>query len=197
MIDSVFTKIVANKMEDMQTHFVYTGCYYFIGIIAKLRSLIMQRMKKYKMKKVVLTKIYMEQEYLITKEVMEKYCKQEIKSPVKVSVADDLESLFEDICLGNKIHLGHKLDDEVWTYFLPKLTREELELVAKKDSSYMAKFMGQFNDDNDERNPDDIDVDEAEMEDSESDSKFVKGSCRRVTFDIKQPSKLETYCTLQ
>ena len=196
MIDSVFTKIVANKMEDMQTHFVYTGRYYFIGHLAKLRSLIMQRMKKYKIKKVVLTKIYMQQQYLITKELMEKYCKREIKCQLKVSVADDLESLFENIRRGKKVHLGKNLDDEVQTYFFPKLTREELELVAKKDYSYMAKFLGPLNENN-KRDPDKIDVDEADMKASESDSKFVKGRCRRVTFKIKQPSKLKTCCTLQ
>ena len=196
MIDSVFTKIVENKMEDMQLHFVYAGRFYFNWELA--RPFLKQRMKKYKMKKVVLTKIYMQQQYLITKELMDKYCKRELTyTKKKVSVADDLESLFEDICLGNKIHLGHKYEDQVWTYFFPKLTKDELDLVVKKDSSYMAKFMGLFNDDNDERNPDDIDVDEAVMEYSKSDSKFVMGSCQRKTFKIRQASKFKTCCTLQ
>ena len=182
----------------MQLHFVYAGCFYFIGELVRLRSFLRQRMKKFKMKKTMLTKIYMMQTYLITKEVMEKFCKREFTfSSMKVSVADDLEELFEKIRRGKKSHLGKKLDDEVWTYFLPKLTREELKLVAKKDPSYMAKFSGPFHEDSDERNPDKIDVSEADMEASESDSKFVRGVCRRVTFKIKQPSKLKTCCTLQ
>ena len=69
---------------------------------------------------------------LITKEAMEKYCKGEESDgrDWKDSVNDDLESFFEDL------RLGKEPDEEVRTYFLPKLTKSELELVERKETSY-------------------------------------------------------------
>ena len=97
---------------------------------------------------------------------MESYCKGEKKE--KDSVNDDLESLFENI------RLGKEPDEKVLTYFLPKLTEEELELVERKDKSYLQTF---FYDD-------EADVDETEMMLSESDSKYVRGESFRRTFVI-------------
>ena len=103
---------------------------------------------------------------LMTKEAMDKYCKGE--KIRKDSVNDDLESFFEDLQLGNET------DEFVQNYYFPKLTKEEMELVARKDISYLGTF--------DSLNPD---VPEAEMKLSESDSKFVYGWCRRRTFTIE------------
>ena len=112
---------------------------------------------------------------------MESYCKGEMEE--QDSVNDDLESLFQNIRLG-------KEPDEKWvyTYFLPKLTEEELELVERRDTSYLQTFSG--------RNPD---VDETEMMLSESDSKYVQGYSWRRTFVIENSSKnsLKNKCSLQ
>ena len=83
-------------------------------------------MKKHKIKSVMLTSIYLQRLKLITKEKMESYCKG--ANSIKDSVNDDLESLFENI------RLGKDLDEEVQTYFLPKLTEEEIELVERRDT---------------------------------------------------------------
>ena len=88
------------------------------------------------------------------------------------SINDDLESLFEDLRLENEPN------DYARTYFFPQLTVKELELVEKKDTSYLETFSL--------RNPD---VSEAEMKLSESDSKFVDGWCWRKTFTIENPSQ--------
>ena len=101
---------------------------------------------------------------------MESYCKGEWG--FKHSVNDDLESLFENI------RLGKEPDDCVWTYFLPKLTEEELELVERRDTSYLQTFWTS--------NPD---VDETEMMLSESDSKYVRGVSERKTFVIENSSE--------
>ena len=61
---------------------------------------------------------------LITKEKMIDFCKG--KESRKESVNDDLESFFEDI------QLGKNRNDFVRTYFLPKLTEDELDLVEEK-----------------------------------------------------------------
>ena len=131
-------------------------------------------MKKHKIKSVMLTSIYLYRSYLITKEKMESYCKGE--KYCKDSVNDDLESLFENI------RLGKELDELVYTYFLPKLTKEELELVERRDTSYLQTFYeGLYG-----GNPD---VDETEMMLSESDSKYVRGRSWRKTFVIENSSK--------
>ena len=95
---------------------------------------------------------------LITKEEMDNFCKGEMK--LKDSVNDDLESLFENI------QLEKAPDEDVITYFLPKLTKEELELVERRDISYLRTFAGWVIDG---ENPD---VDETEMMLFESDSKY-------------------------
>jgi len=119
----------------------------------------------------MVTIIYMERLGLITKEAMEKYCKGEKYQ--KDSVNDDLESLFEDL------RLGKEPDEWVETYFLPKLTTEEMELVETKDTNYFENFL-----------VDDPDVPEAEMLLSESDSKFVEGFGWRTTFTIELTDNL-------
>ena len=105
---------------------------------------------------------------------MESYCKREKYE--KDSVNDDLESLFENI------RLGEEPDEKVLTYFLPKLTEEELELVERRDRSYLQTFFVGA----DGKNPD---VDETEMMLSESDSKYVRGWSERKTFVIKNLSE--------
>ena len=79
-------------------------------------------------------------------------------------------------------------DEYVWTYFLPKLTEEELKLVERRDTSYLETF-GLSN----------PDVDETEMMLSESDSKYVHGDSYRKTFVIENSSNkpLKNKCTLQ
>ena len=136
----------------------------------KLRSFILNRMKKHNIKSVMVTSIYLPRLELITKEEMKSYCKGE--KDEKDSINDDLESLFENIRLGKEPH------EDVVTYFLPKLTKEELTLVEGKDTSYLQTFLSS--------NPD---VDETEMMLSESDSKYVRGQIWRRTFVIENSFK--------
>ena len=63
------------------------------------------------------------------------------------------------------------------TYFLPKLTQIEMELVETKDQDYFQSFF-QF------ENPD---VDEKEMKLSESNSKYALVVCRRRTDTVENP----------
>ena len=99
-----------------------------------------------------------------------------------LEVNDDLESFFEDLRLGNEP------DDKVTTYFLPKLTEEEMKLVGRKDTTYLLTFHNS--------NPD---VEEAEMLLSESDSKYVEGWGWRTTFTIENSASqnISHRCSLQ
>ena len=131
--------------EELEIHVVYSGWHYNpyfgnpyygdkiclidLSLSDKLRSIIWNGMKRHKIKSVMVTKIHLFRSNLITKAEMESYCKGE--KWMKDSVNDDLESLFENI------RLGKEPDERVNTYFLPKLTGEELELVERRGASYL------------------------------------------------------------
>ena len=119
----------------------------------------------------MLTVIDIRRDKLITKEDMENYCKGE-NDYRKYSVNDDLELLFEDL------RLGKKPTNAQYTYFLPKLTKNELKLVERKDITYLKTF--------NLSNPVSgiPDVKAAEMVLSESDSKFVEGIGWRRTYSL-------------
>ena len=74
---------------------------------------------------------------------------------------------------------------KVITYFLPKLTEEELELVERRDASYLQTFSY--------LNPD---VKETEMMLSDSDSKYFHGFSGRRTFVIENVSKNHSKTTV-
>ena len=114
-----------------------------------------------------MTMIYMFRQRLITKEDMEDFCNG--KYHRKESVNDDLEKLFEDI------QLGKEPNRRARTYFLPKLSKEELDLVERKDADFMKTFEWEMG----------ADVNKAKMMLSESDSKFVRGLGWRKTFVIE------------
>ena len=156
-------------------HFVYAGDYYHWHENT-LRQFIFNGMKKYKINSVMVTSIRLDRRRLITKEKMESYCNGE-DSERKDSVNDDLESLFENI------RLDKELDEGVPTYFLPKLTGKELELVERRDTSYLQTFSW----------VDFADVHEAEMKLSESDSKYVKVEAYRRTYEEHRGSIEDLY----
>ena len=157
----------------METHFVYAGRSHF-NVDNKLRISMVKKMKKYNIKKVMVTRFDMQRFKLITKEKMENYCKgNEIE---KKSINDDLESFFDDIRLGKETNNTRFMGSKYHvSYFLPKLTQKELKLVAKKDKRFMNSFFMVMK----------ADVDKAEMELSESDSKYVYALCRRKTSTIE------------
>ena len=132
--------------------------------------MIVEKMKEHQIKKLMVTNITFWRDRLITKERMENYYKG--KERETRSVNDDLEVLFEDI------RLGKETDDQVHTYFLPRLTVNELILVERKDKHFMATFWLLMN----------ADVSKAEMAASKSDSKYINANGRRRTFTIKCPS---------
>ena len=100
---------------------------------SKLRSLILQGIKQHKLKSAMVTNIVMRRWRLITHEKMDSYYKG--KQPETDSVDDDIESFFGDL------RLGKEPNDRAVTYFLPKLTENELELVERNDPCYLRTFM--------------------------------------------------------
>ena len=168
MINSALRKNSENEAKELKIHLVYAGLHYYLNEY-KLRSIILNGMKKHKLRSVMVTSIYLWRWNLITKEKMESYCKGE--EDEKNSVNDDLESLFENL------RLREETDETVVTYFLRKLTEAELELVKRKDTSYLQTLYLP-----------DPDVDETDMMRSESDSKYVYGVSGRKTTVIENSS---------
>ena len=131
----------------------------------------------------MVTMICMMRWRIITKENMENICRgQETR---KDSVNDDLESLFEDLRLGKEFSwnlfslknlLGIEQDKDTETYFLPRLTEEELELVETENQTFLRSFFHVV-----------PDVPKAELMLWKSDSKYVDGVAWRKTFTIQNP----------
>ena len=72
-------------------------------------------------------------------------------------------------------------EEEVWSFFTPKLTNEELKLVQEGNEEHLETYVKYY----DGKNPD---VDIEEMKKSDSKSKYVHGRCHRLTI----PLTLET-----
>ena len=220
IIDSALKKNFKNKAKELQTHVIYAGTYYSCFDICcgsgyHMRSFILKGMKKYKIKSVMLTSIRMVRKKLITKEKMLKYCTgneymyEKEYMFEKNSINDELESFFEDYRLGNT----PRIRAYTYNYHLPKLTEEELILTERKDRSYFETFIGDpepivssnevfywglfFR--REEPIRQNIDVEEAEMKASESNSKYVLVKCSRETYTIENSSSLNCShsCSLQ
>ena len=167
-----------HRFEHLEPHFIYAGrCNLYSDLDEyaerQLRSSLLKLMRKYQIKTVMLTIIYMEKEKLITQEQMTSYCRGE-QSSRKISVNEDLEAFFEDLQLGKDTS-----NDDVKAYYLPRLTEDEMALVEAKDQNYFQKFSTSVL--GDSKNPD---VAEHVMKMSESESKFALGKCNRKTIKI-------------
>ena len=128
--------MVENKIKGLTTHFIYAGQHYH-RYESRLRSLILKKMKNYKMNSVMVTILDMARNNFIGKEAAERISlynevvarripfPKPPKMAFKGSVTDDLESFCNDL------KVGKMTKDEAWTYFLPKLMENEFELVGK------------------------------------------------------------------
>ena len=94
----------------MEIHFVYAGYCYWNDRNENLISLIFGGMKKYNITEIMVTIISMERIQLISKERVMYYCNGQAYFR-KESVNDDLDSFFEDLCLGIEPR-----GDEIETY---------------------------------------------------------------------------------
>ena len=177
IIDSAFQKIITNQATKLKTHFICDSYYYYWSHEDKLRSLILEGMKKYGIQSVMLTIMFMARDKLITNEKMKSYCKGNVATRQKDSVNDDLESFLKDL------RLGKNPNERVFTYFLPKLTEEEMNLIEVKDKSYLQNFS--FKDPVKETRNLFKDPLKETQNLSESDSKFVSGWCERKTFTME------------
>ena len=87
----------------------------------------------------------------------------------KGSINDDLDTF-----INNFKHSNEMRDEQVWSFFLPKLTKAELKLVEEKNEEHMTTYL--FG----------ADVEVEEMKQSDSKDKYVHTSCYRETVHLTQ-----------
>ena len=184
--DAGIEKFAEYAAYDFQTHFVYAGNYYFYNE-PSLASILTDRIREFSLSgrttqienclmQPLLTMLSMWRMQLITKEKMESFCKGELKyggSNDEKSGDDDLEEFFDNL------QNAKVCDERVLSHYLPKLTNKELKSIEKQDKMLLKTFSFHFRDDMN------VDIDEAEMNKSESKSKFVRGCCLRETISLK------------
>ena len=193
-------------MTGLEVHLVYVGNYYHYYNIdeGRLKAFVFQKMEKYEMKSVILSMIDMWRWNLITKEKMEDIALNSTKlessnllipmrsrkkfglilGPILMpskSFNADIETFFE----GLKVAKVSTHRPRV-TYFLPKLTDEEHELIKNKDQQYFKSFYFSTN----------PDVDENEMKRSQSESKFVFVESRRKTYILVNSLDQKNFCSV-
>ena len=89
-----------------------------------------------------------------------------------VSINDDLETFFTNLQGQKKIE-----NEVVYSFFLPKLTEDELKLIEQRNEQHLSSYFDHYF----QQNPD---VDPEEMKKSDSRSKYLHGRCLRETINL-------------
>ena len=165
-------------------HFIYCGEYYFEVFqgnehTEKFKEIILSKMRKYGIQFSILTMLLMQRQNLITKEKAKRYYQEKISLPrikfpftkedntfklYEGSINDDLDKFVTNL------ENAHVEEESIWSFFTPKLSKEELNLVQVGDKKHLKTYW--------KKKPD---VDSKEMKKSDSKDKYVKVECRRAT----------------
>ena len=134
-------------------------------------------MKKYGIQSSMLTMLYMGRWNLVTKEKMKKAYKGKLKDSEgwvdeEESINDDLERFMIDLQNQKEVK-----DENVYSFFTPKLTNEELKLVQEGNKEHLETYWDHCLGGN-------PDVDVEEMKKSDSKSRYVHASCWRRTMQL-------------
>ena len=172
--------------NDLVAHFIYCGYHYYASQkrYDRLKEIFLTNMRQYGIQSGILTMLYTSRWYLITKEKVKKAYEGKLINDEdwdnqEQSIHDDLETFFENLQSQKEIKT-----ETVVSFFLPKLTENELKLVDEKNELHLGTYsMHYFG-----RNPD---VDAEEMKKSNSKSKFVHGFCWRTTMYLALESNKE------
>ena len=168
--------MVDSGRNDMMPHFIYCfSCDYWAhSPFEPMEKMFLIKMQEYRIQSSILTTLHMNRKYLITKEKSNLAANGKLKNDpewkdYEGSINDDLDSFI------NKLQSSNEMEDEyVSSFFLPKLTKEELKLVEEKNQEHMRSYLLEF----------DADVDVKEMKKSDSKDKYVHSWCQRRTFHL-------------
>ena len=165
--------------DDLMPHFIYCGFHYIYQWkqYDKLEKIILAKMRKYGIQSSILTMLDMWRLELVTKEKAKKAYEGKLKnergwSKYEGSVNDDLERFLINLQNQKKVK-----EEDVLTFFTPKLTNEEFKLVQEGNEEHLKTYYDHVLG----RNPD---VDVEEMNKSDSKSKYVHVACARLTIHL-------------
>ena len=165
-------------------HFIYCGEHYGqfqwgdnSTTSAKLKDIILTKMRKFGIQSSIVSHLHMMRLRLVTKEKAKKGQNGEMRDDEgrvynAGSINDDLERFLRN--LQNQTEVKEEV---VRSFFTPKLTNEEMKLVQEGNRKHLSSYVDTFN----YENPD---VGFEEMEQSNSNSKYVHGFCWRRTFPL-------------
>ena len=172
------SRTVEKGANDCEQHFIFASGRDVSKSTGHVVSFFCELMREAQLQSVILSTFQMSQRHLITQEEMKSYCLGKDRMYPK-SINDDLEKMFEELQIGETNYLiPRSLYDELYpdptkTYFLSKLTKDEMALIEMKDWNYFRHFAIS--------NPD---VDKEDMEMSSFTSKFIFTICDRETYRI-------------
>ena len=174
--------------DDLMPHFIYCGDHYLSTkeSLNRLKEIFLTKMEKYGIRLAILTMLIMRRWKLLTKEKVKMAYEGKLKNDeewkfYEQSIHDDLETFFEKLQ-----HQKEVKNEAVGSFFLPKLTEDELKLVKQKDELHLATYSRHYWGGN-------PDVPVEEMNKSDSKSKYVHGRCFRWTIHLA----LESYKELE
>jgi len=128
-------------------------------------------MREYGIQSSIFTTLRMFRRNLITKEKSKQAAEGKLKNDpdwkyYEGSINDDLDSFINNLQNSNEME-----DEKVESFFLPKLTKEELKLVEEKNEEHIMSYSSFL----------DADVDVEEMNESDSKDKYLHCECQRTT----------------
>ena len=160
-------------------HFIYCGEHYVWDVKSfnRLRENLLKKMRECGIQSAMFTMLHMHRWKLVTKEKAKKAYEGKLKNEeewedYEQSIGDDLETFFKNLQSQKEIE-----NEFVESFFLPKLTEDELKLVEQRNEQHLSTYLEHY----DGLNPD---VDPEEMKKSESRSKYVHGRCIRSTMNL-------------
>ena len=170
--------------DELVPHFIYSGQYYNLLREKNFKEMFLTKMEEYGIKSSILTMLYMYRRNLITKEKAKAASEGKLKNDEdwedeEVSINDDLEMFLTNLLNSKEIK-----EEEVFSFFTPKLTEEELKLVEAKNKEHLESYSDHcvYGE-----NPD---VDRVEMKKSDSKSKYVHGRCYRRSYSLTLENKI-------
>ena len=172
--------------DDLVPHFIYCGIHYSWTkeSFDRLKEIFLTNMRNYGIQTAILTTLGMFRRKLVTKEKVKQAYEGKLKNEeewkhYEQSIHDDLEIFFENLQGQKEIK-----NEVVGSFFLPKLTEDELKLVEEKNEQHLGSYWEHYRG----RNPD---VPVEEMNKSDSKSKYVHGRCSRYTIHLTLESNKE------
>ena len=141
----------------------------------QFKTNLLAKMKSYGIEFAILTKLCMFRWKLVTNETVTNAYQGKLKNEqdwkhYEQSIHDDLDTFFANLQDFKKIEIEY-----VASFFTPKLTEGELNLVEETNKHHLSTYREY---DYFRQNPD---VNVEEMKKSDSKSKYVHGICRRYT----------------